>query len=132
MAQHCLRCCRDRHSLRDGPLKTADAIAMKLGINKTAMSGCVLVSVWRGYMSLVFPASRRVWTAAECSKQASPDLRPGARSNPTSALNLSINLALVENCCKSATSAEQIRKSSLLRCLLSFPSLLGGLILSSR
>jgi hypothetical protein len=37
MAQYCLRRYLDRHSLRDGPLKTADAIAMKLGINKTAM-----------------------------------------------------------------------------------------------
>ena len=85
MAQHCLRCCLDRHSLRDDPLKTADAIAMKLGINKTAMIRvrAGIRVVWRGYMSLVFPASRRVWTAAASSKQASQDLRPGARSNPT-------------------------------------------------
>jgi hypothetical protein len=52
MAQHCLRCCLDRHSLRDGPLKTADAIAMKLGINKTAMIRVRAGNraVWRGYV----------------------------------------------------------------------------------
>jgi hypothetical protein len=53
MAQHCLRCCLDRHSLRDGPLKTADAIAMKLGINKTAM-----IRVRAG--------NRAVWRARNC------------------------------------------------------------------
>jgi hypothetical protein len=68
----CLRCCLDRHSLRDGPLKTADAIAMKLGINKTAMSGCVLVSVLCGGATcpLFF------WLHGGCGRRRHPPNKP--------------------------------------------------------
>ena len=80
MSENPYRLARD---IRGIGFKTADTIAMKLGIDKTAMIRvrAGIRAVWRGYMSLIFPASRRVWTAAASSKQASQDLRPGARSD---------------------------------------------------